>query len=65
MTLDQNEYPVALEFYLQIDVDLFYMKTCSFRGVQPHASDKYVFCAQEPQARHALTACGNCGLCYP
>ena len=24
-----------------------------------------LFCLQEPEARYDLTACGNCGLCYP
>ncbi|CAF4521060.1 unnamed protein product, partial [Rotaria magnacalcarata] len=26
---------IALELYLQIDVVLLYMKTCSFRGAEP------------------------------
>ncbi|CAF3459959.1 unnamed protein product, partial [Rotaria sp. Silwood2] len=31
----ENEYTTALEFYLQMDYNLFYMKTCSYRGAQP------------------------------
>jgi hypothetical protein len=51
-------------FYVSV-VDLFYMKTCSFRNVIPDESNKYLFCVTNPEARHAMTACGNCGLCYP
>ena len=86
VTLNQREYAIALEFFLQIDgkrererveelqwfvlvlvciVDLFYMKTCSFRQVQPIEPNKYLFCSTDPIARHEMTACGNCGLCYP
>jgi hypothetical protein len=46
-------------------VDLFYMKTCSFRNVQPHESQNHLFCLTDPVACHEMTACGNCGLCYP
>ncbi|CAF1447716.1 unnamed protein product [Adineta steineri] len=65
VTLDQKEFVIALEFYLQIDVDLFYMKTCSFRGAIQDISNKYLFCTHEPRARHNMAECGNCGLCYP
>lgn len=41
------------------------MKTCSFGNVQPQQPNKYLFCSIDPQARHEMTACGNCGLCYP
>jgi hypothetical protein len=80
--LDRREFPIALEFFLQIDgkhmhacmrsfltffvtVDLFYMKTCSFREAQPTASNRHLFCQTNPEARYGMTACGNCGLCYP
>ena len=87
VTLNQHEYAIALEFYLQVDgsssvcvfvysftrfcfylvylVDLFYMKTCSFRGAQQAEPNKYLFCWVNPIARYEMTACGNCGLCYP
>ncbi|CAF1426396.1 unnamed protein product [Adineta steineri] len=65
VTLDQKEFAIALEFYLQIDVDLFYMKTCSFREAIQDISNKYVFCTHDPRARHNMAECGNCGLCYP
>lgn len=41
------------------------MKTCSFRGVQPDESNRYLFCLADPKACHAMTACGNCCICYP
>lgn len=59
----EEEYPDLLEFYLQIDVDLFYMKTCSFRGAQPQPSSEGLFCSQTPACRYTMTACGHCDLC--
>jgi hypothetical protein len=41
------------------------MKTCSFRNVQPGGPNKYLFCRTDPEGRHEMIACGNCGLCYP
>ena len=41
------------------------MKTCSFRNVQRVEKDKGLFCLTDPQARHEMAACDNCGLCYP
>ena len=46
-------------------MNLFYLKTCSFRFARPRTMSEGLFCAQEPEARYELTACGNCGLCYP
>ena len=84
--IDEKEYPLALEFYLQFDsmhtnsfdsiismvssilvflVNMFYMKTCSFRYARPHTLNEVLFCLQEPEARYKLAACDNCGLCYP
>ena len=86
--IDEKEYPLALEFYLQFDsmytnsffltrsfcmvsfiliflVNMFYMKTCSFRYARPRTLNEGLFCIQEPEARYELAACGNCGLCYP
>ncbi|CAF4597973.1 unnamed protein product, partial [Rotaria sp. Silwood2] len=63
--IDEKEYPVALEFFLQFDVNMFYMKTCSFRYARPRTLNEGLFCLQEPEARYELSACGNCGLCYP
>ena len=41
------------------------MKTCSFRDVQPTNRNKYLFCVTNPEVRHIMSSCGNCGLCYP
>ena len=79
--IDEKEYPVALEFYLQFDrkssgcitimhtclslVNMFYMKTCSFRFARPRTMNEGLFALQQPEARYELAACGNCTLCYP
>ncbi|CAF1457680.1 unnamed protein product, partial [Rotaria sordida] len=67
-TLNSKQMAMALEFYLQIDVDLFYMKTCSFRGAQPPSNIEGLFCGRdEPQARYSLVPCDNlfCQCCLP
>ncbi|CAF5212988.1 unnamed protein product, partial [Rotaria magnacalcarata] len=33
--IEDNEYPLLLEFFLQFDINLFYMKTCTFRYARP------------------------------
>ncbi|CAF1659763.1 unnamed protein product [Rotaria magnacalcarata] len=67
--LHDDEYSMALEFYLQIDKDLFYMKTCSYRGAQPIHDNlhKGIFCSNEPQTRYGIIPCHqrSCCLCYP
>ncbi|CAF2085486.1 unnamed protein product [Rotaria magnacalcarata] len=66
--LHEDEYTIALEFYLQIDIDLFYMKTCSYRGAQPDIDvPKGLFCIHESQAQYSIIACQqrSCCLCYP
>ncbi|CAF4171123.1 unnamed protein product, partial [Rotaria sordida] len=65
---NSKQITIALEFYLQIDVDLFYMKTCSFRGAQPPSNIEGLFCGRdEPQARYSLVPCDNlfCQCCLP
>ncbi|CAF1361912.1 unnamed protein product [Rotaria sp. Silwood1] len=61
--LHDHEFPQLLEFYLQMDVDLFYMKTCSFRNAQPRSNTEGIFCATIPECRYKMTACGQCKLC--
>lgn len=61
----ENEYPFLLEFFLQFDLHLFYMKTCSFRFARPRTLQEGLFCVREPEARYDLSACGNCALCCP
>ncbi|CAF1481360.1 unnamed protein product [Adineta steineri] len=66
--LNSKQMAILLEFYLQIDVDLFYMKTCSFRGAEPKSIVEGLFCGKhEPRAKYKLLACGNifCRLCHP
>lgn len=49
-------------------VDVFYMKTCSFRGAQPHAPNQGLFCeTDEPVAQHGFLACEqpSCPCCHP
>ncbi|CAF1450870.1 unnamed protein product [Adineta steineri] len=62
-TLSIDELPLALEFYLQIDVDMFYLKTCSFNGVQPRVFENHfregLFCIDPPEARYTITPCNK------
>ncbi|CAF1392821.1 unnamed protein product [Adineta steineri] len=64
-----EEYPIALEFFLQIDLNLFFMKTCSFRGAIARNSIIFdgIFCIQQPYATYSMTACrkSNCHFCFP
>lgn len=62
---NENEYPQLLEFYLQMDVDLFFMKTCSFRQAQPRSSNEGLFCVDAPSCRYTTTPCKKCLLCCP
>ncbi|CAF4128179.1 unnamed protein product [Adineta steineri] len=63
--LNHIQKQIALEFYLQFDVDVFFMKTCSFRGAEPRSADEGLFCRDEPDARYGLFECGRCPLCKP
>ena len=62
--LPENEYAHLLEFYLQLDVDLFYMKTCSFRGAQPRLLGEGLLCTTIPECHYFMERCNNCALCY-
>ena len=59
----EEEYPALLKFYLELDVDLFYTKTCSYRGAQPQPSREGLFCSQTPACRYTMAACSHCALC--
>ena len=52
LILNDNEYPLLLEFYLQIDVDLFYMKTCSFNQTHPRSMTESLFCSNQAPHCH-------------
>ena len=64
--LEFNELSIGLEYFLQMDSDLFFMKTCSFRGAQPRSYDEGLFCkANPPSARYCFQSCDEiiCSLC--
>ena len=65
--LHEDEYSVALEFFLQIDLQLFYMKTCSYRQATPVPNETSLICKYEPQIRYGMIRCNQktCHLCYP
>ncbi|CAF1317099.1 unnamed protein product [Adineta steineri] len=68
--LNSKQMAILLEFYLQIDVDIFFMKTCWFRGADPTEfnMEGLFFCEKdEPKARYKLLPCDNivCRLCHP
>ncbi|CAF3477230.1 unnamed protein product [Rotaria socialis] len=63
--IEESEYPLLLEFFLQFDINLFYMKTCSLHYARPRTLNEGLFCLQEPEARYEFASCGNCALCYP
>jgi hypothetical protein len=60
-----EEKSIAMEFFLQMDVDLFYMKTFSDRNIQPSSMNKGLFCMIEPELRFVMKPCGHqkCGVC--
>lgn len=49
--------------------DLFYMKTCHFRGARPPLAPRPtgLFCLDEPQVRYGMVPCNrrSCTFCYP
>ncbi|CAF1354555.1 unnamed protein product [Rotaria magnacalcarata] len=71
--LTLNEWKFALEFYLQMDVDCFFLKTCSFRESTPRSMDyiSYIeneglFCIDPPEARYGMKPCQDlqCFICH-
>ncbi|CAF3465460.1 unnamed protein product [Rotaria socialis] len=66
-TLNSKQMSLILEFFLQIDVDVFYMKTCRFRDAEPCPSIQGLFCNDESlKARYSMVPCGtaNCPCCH-
>ena len=48
---------MTFEFQIFL-VDLFYMKTCSFRGARPNLThQKGLFCLSEPEIRYGMIQC--------
>lgn len=65
--LHEDEYSIALEFFLQIDRQVFYMKTCSYREAVPVPHETSLIGQYAPLVRYGLTRChqASCHLCYP
>ncbi|CAF4283528.1 unnamed protein product, partial [Rotaria sordida] len=61
--LSDTEFPQLFEFFLQMDVDLFYMKTCSFRDAQPRLITEGILCLNMPDCLYTMSRCGDCNLC--
>ncbi|CAF1358586.1 unnamed protein product [Adineta steineri] len=62
------EHALAMEFYLQLDDELFFMKTCSFRNAQPTLHNQHgIFPVDEPKAFYGLEPCKQvtCRFCFP
>lgn len=61
-------FQVHIDFFLFL-VDLFYMKTCPFRGAKPDllSKNRGLFCKIDPQTRYGMTQCqlNGCLLCFP
>ena len=70
-----TDLPLALEFFLQMDVDLFHLKTCAFRQGQPRiyidnngqqcTEGIFTIDRQSIEGRYGLTPCNrnNCTCC--
>jgi hypothetical protein len=61
--VNATECSQLLEFYLQMDVDLFYMKTCLFLQARPRSMDEGIFCIDVPQCQYTMKPCEHCLLC--
>ncbi|CAF1164515.1 unnamed protein product [Adineta ricciae] len=61
--LNTKQKNYAVEFYLQMDVDLFFMKTCSYRSATVRSDHEGLYCMDEPEARYGLLPCNKCSLC--
>ncbi|CAF1435936.1 unnamed protein product [Adineta steineri] len=62
------ELALAMEFYLQIDDELFFMKTCCFRNAKPTLYNHHgIFSIDEPKALYGLKPCEQvtCRFCFP
>nr|ACD54667.1 unknown [Adineta vaga] len=69
--LNSKEMTILLEFYLQIDVDTFYMKICSLRPsdlLSTIIDHEGLFSEyNQPEARYSVVPCNNlfCSCCHP
>ena len=58
----------CIKMFAFLSVDIFYMKTCSFRGAEPTSTTAGLFCDKhEPLAGYTMVPCGNlsCLCCHP
>ena len=58
--LNEREFAPLSEFYVQMDVDLFYMKTCSFRDATARSDTEELFCSTIPECQYTMQRCGHC-----
>lgn len=72
LELTIDEWKWALEFYLQMDIDCFFLKTCSFRKSAPrsidyisHVVNEGLFCIESPEANYSVKPCNRqqCFIC--
>ncbi|CAF1346280.1 unnamed protein product [Rotaria sordida] len=64
--LSMEEWFIVLEFYLQMDVSCFYMKTCTFRNAKPFWDYIGIFSYGKPKAQYGMKQCKDksCRFCY-
>ncbi|CAF3978273.1 unnamed protein product [Adineta steineri] len=64
--LSIEEWFMALEFYLQMDAQCFFMQTCSFRQSIPRCIDEGLFSLALPSGQYGMKQCRDqsCGYCY-
>ncbi|CAF4829264.1 unnamed protein product, partial [Rotaria sp. Silwood2] len=55
--LSMEEWFMVLEFYLQMDVSCFYMKTYTFRNSKRRWNYTGLFCNVEPKAHYCMKKC--------
>lgn len=65
--LNEFDYYLVLEFYLQMDQKRFYMKTCTYGGASRPTNEKSLIASYEPQVRYGMARCQRttCCLCHP
>lgn len=60
------KYSSFFFLFVSFLVDLFFMKTCSFRQAIPRSlNDGGLFCIQEPHSQYGFSPCDHCSLCGP
>ena len=54
----------CLRIFLQIDINLFYMKTCLYRGVVSISNEISLVCMNESQLRYGMFRCSQIACCF-